>query len=496
MLLSELVGQIAEKTTVGAVDPEICAIVYDSRKIVNGAVFVCIRGDNFDGHEYAEIAVKNGAVAVIACNNASIDASVLGVPVIYVKDTRAILPILANQFYNHPSKKLKLVGVTGTKGKTTTTFLIDSIMKAAGERTGIIGTMGAWIIDKQIESSRTTPESVDIQSLFSEMLQEKVSTVSMEVSSHALIKQRTVGCEFDAAVYTNLTHEHLDFHKTMDEYFAAKMMLFNEYPVNSTKQFTAIVNVDDPRGKDVCSQSRGRIITYGINNPADIMAKNIHVNANGISYDAAALQSDFHVDLKLGGMFNVYNSLAAIGTALVFGIDPDIIVRGLKSVSSVDGRFESVKCGQDFDVIVDYAHTPDSLVNVLNAARNITKKRLILVFGCGGNRDTTKRPMMGKIGSEYADICIITSDNPRKENPESIIDQIFSGINSANENDLYRIADRHKAIEKAVNLAQPGDLIVIAGKGHETYQEFADRTIHFDDREVVKEIISARQYSQ
>lgn len=491
MLLSNLIDPISKKTIVGSSNPDICAIAYDSRQVVPGAIFVCIRGENYDGHNYIDSAMRNGARAVMVCDGFLTKPVHLDIPIISVHDTREALPIIANHFYDYPSRKLKLIGVTGTKGKTTITFLMNSILQQNGMETGIIGTMGTRIKDRVIKSNRTTPESVDLQCLLAEMNIEGVSAVSMEVSSHALVKQRTVGCEFDVGIYTNLTHEHLDFHKSLDEYFKAKMLLFTKYPQESSKPFTAIVNNDDPRGNEVSALAKGSVITYGIKNQADIMAEDISCGANGTSFHVKSRLVDFNVELKLGGMFNVYNTLAAIGAAIALNIDPDIIKRGLESVQTVDGRFESINCGQDFNLIVDYAHTPDSLENVLISAREITDNRVIVVFGCGGNRDRTKRPMMGQIASQLADISIITSDNPRREDPNAIIDEIMAGIDEKSGRLVERILDRHDAIERAIRLAQPGDTIVIAGKGHEDYQEFADRTAHFDDREVARELLSA-----
>ncbi|MHB1455420.1 MAG: UDP-N-acetylmuramoyl-L-alanyl-D-glutamate--2,6-diaminopimelate ligase [Armatimonadota bacterium] len=491
MLLSKLIEPIIGKKKYGLSDPDINTIAYDSRKVVSGSVFVCIRGENFDGHQFISNAINNGASAVIADSECIIDAEKLKIPYVLVPDSRTVLPVIANRLFDYPSKKLKLTGITGTKGKTTTSFLVNAILKQSGLKTGVIGTMGTWINDVPAPSNRTTPESVDLQQLFVDMLAESVSAVSMEVSSHALVKHRTSGCEFDTAVFTNLTHEHLDFHNTLEEYFLAKLTLFKQYPLMSSKPFTAVVNIDDPRGSAVCANTAGRTITYGISNHADITASNVIARASGVSFDVSSAHGDFHIDLKLGGVFNVYNALAAIGTAFSYGIEIDDIIDGLQSVNAVDGRFEAVKCGQDFDVIVDYAHTPDSLINVLRAAREITKGRLIVVFGCGGNRDKAKRSIMGNIASEMADVCIITSDNPRKEDPDTIISEIVSGIHKDHCHKFEIIPDRLKAIQRAIEIARPHDMLVIAGKGHETYQEFADHTIHFDDREVVRDILSS-----
>lgn len=493
MLFSNLVSPLLQKSVKGSNDPEITAIAYDSRKVIPGALFVCIKGDNFDGHRFIDDAVRNGAAAVIADDIPAFDGITSDIPAVLVPDTRVAMPVLANRFFDFPSRKLKLVGVTGTKGKTTTTYLIESIFKQAGLGAGVIGTMGTRINGDPVPSNRTTPESVDLQELFARMVSEHVDATAMEVSSHALVKHRTGGSEFDAAVYTNLTHEHLDFHHTLDEYFAAKMILFRDYPVASSKKITAVINIDDPRGEMVCDITQGSVLTYGIEKSADITARNISASAKGVSFDVAYGSDVFHIDLNLGGMFNVYNALGAIGASLSLGIGIDDISAGLQSIASVDGRFEAVKCGQDFDVIVDYAHTPDSLRNVLESAREITSGRLLVVFGCGGNRDKGKRPMMGEIASGLADVCVVTSDNPRKEDPNAIIEEIMAGIDTRNGKPVEAITDRESAIKRAMEMACPGDMVVIAGKGHETYQEFADHTIHFDDREVVKEILQCNR---
>ncbi|HAH85933.1 MAG TPA: UDP-N-acetylmuramoyl-L-alanyl-D-glutamate--2,6-diaminopimelate ligase, partial [Armatimonadetes bacterium] len=324
------------------------------------------------------------------------------------------------------------------------------------------GTMGARINGTTIPGDRTTPESADLQELFSLMLKEGVSAAAMEVSSHALELGRTKGTEFDVGVFTNLTRDHLDFHKSLENYFEAKKRLFVEYPAASNKAFAAVVNTDDPAGVDIAAAVHGPVITIGVKNPADITAENIHASASGVSFDVKLKDGEFHVDLKLGGIFNVYNSLSAIGAACALGIGADHIKAGLEAVSSVAGRFESVQSGQKFSVLVDYAHTPDSLENILSAARDLTSERLIVVFGCGGDRDRGKRPMMGGIGAHMADVCIITSDNPRSEPPQAIIKEIMAGT-VGGPADIEAIVDRRAAIARAISLARPGDIVVVAG---------------------------------
>jgi len=298
---------------------------------------------------------------------------------------------------------------------------------------------------------------------------------------------RTEGCEFDVGVFTNLTHDHLDFHGSLEDYLETKLMLFDVYPRASGKRFAGVINADDPKSERVCRATYGDVLTFGIRNPADVQAANVSADAKGVSFLALCPAGQFHVALSLGGIFNVYNSLAAIGAALALGLDVEQIKAGLESVRAVDGRFESVDCGQDFAVIVDYAHSPDSLENVLKSARELTCRRLIVVFGCGGDRDKMKRPVMGRIASDLADMCIVTSDNPRSEDPQAIIYEILAGMDERTP--VEAIVDRREAIKHALDTAQAGDLVLIAGKGHETYQIFKDRTVHFDDREVVRELL-------
>ena len=485
MLLHQLIESLSEKRQTNSQNPDISSIAYDSRRVTPRSLFICIQGDRFDGHDFVQAAVANGASAILA--ERMLES--VAVPVVVVPDTRQALPIIANHFFDHPSRRLKLIGVTGTKGKTTTTYLIEAAFGSAGLTAGVIGTLGARIRGEEVPLERTTPESVDLQEILARMVSEGVAAAAMEVSSHALAKRRTEGCEYDVGVFTNLTRDHLDFHGTLEDYLATKMMLFSEYPNASSKRFTAVINADDPAGEKVRQVTVGDILTYGIKEAADIRAVSINAGPNGVSFDVIGPGGQGRVDLKIGGVFNVYNSLAAIGSACALGLSLDQIKAGLESVTSVAGRFESVDCGQDFGVVVDYAHTPDSMENILRAARELTSGRLIVVFGCGGDRDKGKRPVMGGIASDLSDLSIVTSDNPRGENPQTIIDEILAGSNGGNAQ-VVQIIDRREAIKRALEAAQPGDLVVVAGKGHETYQVFADKTIHFDDREVVRELLA------
>lgn len=485
MRFSELIQPIEGGRQSGG-DVEITGITYDSRKAGPGVLFVAFQGGTFDGHNFIADAVKRGAAAVVAEKDIEAD-----VPVLVVPDSRAALPALAAGLFNYPSRKMTMVGVTGTNGKTTTAHMLQSIFQADGKKAGLIGTLGARIGDEFIETEHTTPESSDLQQALARMVDEKVDAVVMEVSSHALVQGRSAYCEFDCAIFTNLTQDHLDFHGTLEDYLAAKLKLFSEYPLRSAKRFVAAVNMDDPSAEAVLKAVKGDVITYGIDSHADVTGSEIDVNASGISFVITYVGRSERITVPVGGYFNAYNSLSAAAAGLALGIDFETVVKGLENVPKVAGRFESIDCGQDFWVLVDYAHTPDGLENVLRTARSLTKKRLIAVFGCGGNRDKSKRPIMGRIGAELADLAVITSDNPRKEAPMAIIKDILEGVPLNAKPEV--VVDRREAIEHAIMTAEPGDVVVIAGKGHEDYQIFANETIHFDDREVAREVLENRQ---
>jgi len=475
----------------GATRP--AGVAYDSRQVKPGDLFFCVSGEKFDGHRFLpDVAARGAAAAVVDADGP------YPLPVLRVPNVREAMPRLSAAFFDYPSRRVSLVGITGTNGKTTTTFLVSAIARAAGKGAGIIGTIGARINDDVLPGDRTTPEAPDFQSLLSQMAAADTGSgmvVSAEVSSHALVLQRTAGCEFDVAVFTNLTQDHLDFHHTMEAYFQAKALLFTEYPRASGKQFTGVINVDDAYGRRLAELSEGSVLTYGIQNPADLRATEIQGTARGLHYRLETADGAFPVSLRLGGLFNVYNSLGAIGAARALGIPWEIILPAIASAAGVPGRFESVEVedvNQEFSVIVDYAHSPDGLENVLRSARALNPRRIIAVFGCGGDRDRTKRPIMGQIASELSDRVIVTSDNPRSEDPHAILAEVLTGIPAERLEAVEPEVDRRAAIRRAVQLAEPGDLVVIAGKGHETYQIFADETIHFDDREEARAAIHAR----
>jgi len=494
MLLSELTTHLTNARVANQGDAKITGITYDSREVQPGWLFVAMQGGSLDGHRFIGSAVEAGAVAVIA--EREVDG--ITVPCVVVPDGRTAMGEISAPFFGYPSRKMKLIGVTGTSGKTTVTHLIQSIFNASGQAAGLIGTLGARIGDELIETKHTTPESVDLQRTLADMVNRGVKVVAMEASSHGLYQGRTLGCEFDCGVFTNIARDHLDFHGTVEAYLAAKLMLFRDYPAMSAKPFVAVINADDPSAalivrevllvRDFKSRTI-RTLTFAIENAADLTASNIVVTDRSVNFDMAYHGQSVPIRLEIGGFFNVYNALAAAAAALGLGVGLDTIVRGLAAAHRVPGRFESVECGQDFGVIVDYAHTPDELENVLRTAKSLTSKRLIAMFGCGGDRDRGKRPIMGGIGAELADVVVVTSDNPRTEDPEAIIAEVLTGISEADRPRVTVRPDRREGIREAIVRAQAGDVVVIAGKGHEDYQIFADRTIHFDDREVATEVL-------
>ena len=481
MKLSEVVQGIDIIDQYGNMEVDIKDIVYDSRKVTPGCIFICITGFKLDGHLYIEEAIKKGAVAAIIERDVEVD----GIPLIKVADTRKSMPIIGSNFYNHPTETLKLIGITGTNGKTTTTYLIESILEQAHKNTSIIGTISIKIGKVEVPSSRTTPESVDLQQLFREMLDKDMEYSVMEVSSHALDLGRVDNCSFRIGIFTNLTQDHLDYHKNFDNYREAKKKLF--YKTTHAN----IINVDDKHGRIIAEEIKDlktKLITYGIDSNADIMAKNIEIDVKGIRFTLVTPKYSIVIQNKTPGRFSVYNCLAAAAVAYSEGIDKDIIKEGLYNLENVPGRSEVVNIDKPYTVIIDYAHSPDSLENILNAVRQYTKGKLITVFGCGGDRETEKRPMMGEVAGRLSDYCVITSDNPRSEEPDSIIKQVEQGISSTN-CDYICIENRRDAIKFALTMARKDDVVVLAGKGHETYQELKEGKIHFDEREVIRELL-------
>ncbi len=467
---------------------DITDIVYDSRKVTPGSLFVAVSGFTVDGHAFAAEAQRKQAAAVLVERPCSV-----AIPQVIAENTRDALGVVSAMFFGNPSHSMRVIGVTGTNGKTTTTYLIKAILEAAGFRVGLIGTIQNMIADQILPAHRTTPESVDLQRLFSVMRKDHVDYAVMEVSSHALALKRTVGTEFDIGVFTNLTQDHLDFHSDFDAYLAAKSLLFSGLtPRGMKKGKAAVINGDDPHAAALISRSAAPVLTYGLSDESMCRALHPRVSNAGVEYHLASALGDLTLSLALTGRFNVYNSLAAACATLLEGLEPMHVKSGLEEVQGVPGRFEAVRCGQDFAVIVDYAHTPDGLENALETARSLAgKRRVITVMGAGGDRDRTKRPCMGETAGRLSDLVIVTSDNPRTEEPSMICRDIEAGL--APTGVLYEIiVERSEAIEKAVRVAQPGDLVLIAGKGHETYQEFSHETIHFDDREAARIALKER----
>jgi UDP-N-acetylmuramoyl-L-alanyl-D-glutamate--2,6-diaminopimelate ligase len=459
-------------------------VTHDSRKLQPGALFVAIRGRVTDGNQYVESARKKGAVAVV-----SEQPPRAGIPWLQVEDAREALATLSAAVLGDPASALTLVGITGTNGKTTTAYLIDAALRAAGHRVGLLGTVQYRIGEQLSEAVRTTPESSDLQKLFRGMVDGSCSHAVLEVSSHALALKRVHGCEFSVAVFTNLTRDHLDFHGDMDAYFRAKRALFDTL---LRMDGHAILNADDDRSRELARASRGRVTSYALERDADLRAEGIQLSLAGTAFRVRAPQGVFAVRTPLLGRFNVQNVLAALGAALALGVPAELAIRGLATLSGVPGRMERVDAGQDFAVIVDYAHTDDALKNLLETVRELEPRRLVTVFGCGGDRDRSKRPLMGAVAARLSDAVVVTSDNPRSEPPEAIVEEIQRGMNGYRQAERHVIVDRRDAIAKALELAGPGDAVVIAGKGHEGSQLLRDRAVSFDDRQVARDILARR----
>ena len=483
MKLSQLLQGIKTIEIQADMDMDIKNICYDSRHVEEGCVFVCIRGFQVDGHTFIDESFQKGASLIVAQEVAKGEKR----PYILVENTRHALARMSANYFGNPSDALKIIGITGTNGKTTTTYLMKAILEQAGKKVGLIGTNQNMIGDRVFLAERTTPDSYELQALFSEMAREKVEYVIMEVSSHSLELNRVDGCHFDIGIFTNITQDHLDFHKTMENYLNAKKKLFEMSTVG-------VLNLDDAQTAFLMQDASPQNFTFAVDrNDADVMAKNIRTTARCVEFEVLYKDTIFRVELGIPGRFSVYNALGAITCALTLGIEPDTIAQALKSMRGVKGRVEIVPTPQmPYTVLIDYAHTPDGVFNVLSAVRAFAAGRVVVLFGCGGDRDKTKRPIMGKIAADMADFCIVTSDNPRSEEPQAIIDDIVAGMKNV-KSDYVVIPDRKEAIAFALQNAKEGDVIVLAGKGHETYQMLKGETIHFDEREVVAEILASIQ---
>jgi UDP-N-acetylmuramoyl-L-alanyl-D-glutamate--2,6-diaminopimelate ligase len=485
MQLRTLVAAIPIRQVIGTLDRTVESIAYDSKRMQRNGMFVALRGEKTDGHDFIGQAIEKGASVIVTER----EEKTPRVTCLVVENTRTALADLSAAFYGYPARRLKLAAVTGTNGKTTTTFLIKHICEKAGLRCGLIGTVRYEIGERVLPSIRTTPESLDLQELLAQIANAGCRAAAMEVSSHALAQNRTRGLEWDVAVFTNLTQDHLDFHGTMESYFDSKAKLFAQLGSQEKKtKPVAIVNIDDRYGEQMLNKidKHVAVVTCGMSVRADFRASNYRVEFSGTSYQLDARGKSYLVRVPLIGRFNVANSVAALAAANALGISLRDAVLSLSKSPQVPGRLEIVPAKRQFQVFVDYAHTPDALQNVLKTLHELEPHRLIVVFGCGGDRDRQKRPLMGEIVDRNADYAIITSDNPRKEDPSAIIDEIEKGVRS---NRYEKMIDRTEAIGRAISLAQPRDIVLIAGKGHENYQEFADHTVPFDDIQVARRAI-------
>ena len=480
MLLYEILANI-EVLNAEIPDVEITDVCQDSREVTPGALFVALKGYETDGHLYIKQAVENGAAAVV-CERA---AEGIGVPYVLVHDSRGALPYIASAFFGYPSRDMKVIGVTGTNGKTTITHLIRSILMANGAKVGLIGTISSQIGDEIIESERTTPDTLDLQRLFARMRDAGCRYVVMEVSSHALSLHRVDAVAFECGILSNITQDHLDFHKTMEAYFEAKATLFERARMS-------VINLDDGYAESLIARAFGGVSTYSAErNEADIVAKDIKLHADSVEFVLVSVGEIHRVTLPIPGMFSVYNALAAIACCRALGLEFEQMIEPLKTQAVVKGRAEVVPTpGKEYTVMIDYAHTPDGLENIIKTAKGFAAGRIITLFGCGGDRDKTKRPIMGEIATRLSDVSVITSDNPRTEIPGDIIKDIVAGIRQDAEHLI--IENRREAIAEALAMAGPGDVIILAGKGHETYQEIDHVKHHFDEREVVAECLGGK----
>lgn len=481
MKLSDLLTGVEILEVAGNIDTKISGIAFNSKEVKPGDVFICIVGFKSDGHDYVQDALEKGAVAIIAQK----PLEGIAATTVVVSNTRYALSCVAAAFYDYPYKKFKLFGVTGTNGKTTTTYLVKSILENKGQLVGLIGTNQNMIGETVIPTKHTTPDALELMRLFDRMVKAGVDAVVMEVSSHSLALDRVASCEFEIGAFTNLTQDHLDFHETMENYVLAKAELFKKCNVG-------VLNVDDDAFDTLTKDCSCRVMSYSTKKDADLRASNIEYRANGVEFDLSYEGETERIKLSIPGGFSVYNALTAAGCCLANGLTLNDIAEGLKTAKGVKGRIEVVETNTDYTVIIDYAHTPDGLLNILKAIRGFAKGRIVTLFGCGGDRDRTKRPQMGKIAGELSDFCIVTSDNPRSEEPKAIIEDILVGL-SETDCRYAVVENRFEAIEFALDNAKPDDIILLAGKGHEPYQILKDRTIVFDEREIVLKLIDVSE---
>ncbi|MBU8878467.1 UDP-N-acetylmuramoyl-L-alanyl-D-glutamate--2,6-diaminopimelate ligase [Bacillus sp. FJAT-29790] len=491
MKLKEIADLFMVKKTVGDMNVEFTGIQMDSRKIEKGNLFICvpaIRGFLADRHLYAEDAVRNGAIALIVERDIDID-----IPKIFVQDARHAMSVIASHFYSYPSNEMRLIGITGTNGKTTTSYIIEKILADYGSKTGLMGNNGMKINNHLYPTDINTQEPPILQRNLRKMRDCKTDYCVMEVTSQGLDMGRVLGCNFRTAVFTNLTQDHLDYHGTIEEYRKTKGLLFSRLGntfLPEDKKYV-VLNADDPSIEYFRKLTSTEVITYGINNKSDVSAKNIIMSPRGIRFLLTSFIGEIEIRLNLVGKFNVYNALAGITSSLIEGIPLESIRNSLSDLKSIGGRMEIIDEGQDFLVLVDYAHSPDALENVLTTIKEFSNGKVITVFGCGGDRDVTKRPIMGEIANRYSDFVFVTSDNPRSEDPIIIMKDIEKGMKSSSHYQL--VVNREEAIKKAINMASSNDVVLIAGKGHETYQILKDKTIHFDDKIIAKKTLLKKE---
>ena len=476
MKLSQLLENYPQQSA-DDLDVEVQGITHDSRYVNPGDVYVCLEGLRVDGHLFAGQAVQRGAAAVVATK-----PLYLPVPVVYVADTRHALSYLSDQFFNHPSRKLHVVGVTGTNGKTTTTHFLQAVYRAAARPCAVIGTVGIQIDQEYLPGGLTTPESFDLHRTFQEIQERQIRHVAMEVSSHSLTWKRVEHVEFNTAVFTNLSHDHLDFHHSMEEYFQAKARLFRLLKPEEDGRPQAIINTDDLYGRQLLSLVDVPVLSYGLQNGADVQGFIAGSSVDGTLVVVRYQNLEFELNVHLPGEFNVYNALAAVAAALAEGISVEAICDGIDTLETVPGRLEAVNYQQEFSIFIDFAHTPDALEKVLQTLSKVPHRKLITLFGCPGDRDRHKRPVMGRIAELYSDVVIVTSDNPASESPEEIIRQILTGM----ERLPVVLPDRQEAVRYALSIAEKGDIVLLAGKGHETYQLIGDQHVPYSDKQAVE----------
>ncbi len=496
MMLSELIRNVSATEIVGDTQTEIAEIVYDSRQASEGSLFVALKGAQFDGHRFIADAIGSGASAVAVEDNSIVNDDYFlshHTTKLLVPSTRRALALISANFYRHPAEHLKVLGITGTNGKTTSTYLVQAVLKSAGEKVLLVGTINYLLDGKTISAAvNTTPESLDLQKMMATSVEQGATAAVMEVSSHSLIMNRVYGISFDAALFTNLTQDHLDFHGTMEEYFKAKKILFDSLGPDAV----AVVNIDDAYAGRIIADTKAKKVTFGTDPRADFRITESEYSLMGTNVVIKYRGNDFQVNSKLVGKFTVYNLAGAFALTVSTGFSPSLVAGALEGVQNVKGRFERIDSGKGFLVVIDYAHSPDSIQKTLQSAREILNAagqggRLIALFGCGGNRDRTKRPQMGRISEEMSDLTIITTDNPRFEDPDVIAEEVISGMPKGSKK-VLKILDRHEAILEALRRAAPNDVVLLAGKGHEDYQIVKDVKYHFNEREEVEKALGLR----